>query len=174
MRIGALGLAWVVALGVLACPTRPEKKKKIAPQPPPRVLSPAEAKDAHDEIADLKADPSKFLEATGLGPHRFDNPGGHFRELGGVTITNHSRFYATDLEGMTDWLDDQGAVLGSTELKIIGTIVPGGKKYFTVGDKTMTSGRVNANANHATVRITHVSLTLEHTAPDQAPRLLGH
>ena len=171
MKLGALGLA--LALCALACRTRADKKKNRSSPPPPALFG-AEEKDAREELADLKADPSKFLESSNLGPHRFDNPNGHFREAGGVTITNHSRFWAADLEGTTDWLDDSGRVLGSTPLKLIGVIGPQAKKYFTLQDKTMTSGKINADATQATVRFTHVSLTLEYTAPTPAPRLLAH
>jgi hypothetical protein len=174
MKLGNIGFALAVSFCALACRTRPEKKRVIAEPPPLPALSPEEQKDFDEEVAELQATPSKFLEAINLGPHGFDNGQRHSRQLGGVTLVNHSRFFAADLEGMTDWLDDKGAIIGSTPLQLVGAIAPGAKKYFATQDKTMTSGTLYLKAASAEVRITHVTLTRQFQTQTQEPRHLAH
>jgi len=149
---------WFAASQEQARAEQQQKDQEQAQAAAQNVQQAAEQKQEREQDA-LRGSPNSFIHVNSFqeADSGFIN---HYRQLASVTILNGSHFPVQGLQGTVTWKDDQGnASCGSGTFSLVGSIVAGDTKTFSVGNGTMTSSsRVQCTGAMASFSITQLAI----------------
>ena len=105
----------------------------------------------------LVTSPSLFLETS--EPGYFDKGIiNDYRQLIAVSVLNKSKYPVKNIRGDVDWVNDDGASVGSMPFSLKGSIPAGDTKRFTESAGTLANGTIQSSAKRARINITHIEI----------------